>query len=340
MQKLLTIVVPVYKVEPYINKCLDSCLIYKKNEEDESVLDEELMSQLEVIIVNDGTPDRSAEMSREYVKRYPNTFLQIDKENGGHGSAWNVGLKEATGKYLRFLDSDDWLTNLDRMMLDLQNCDADMVFNSFIKHYVEDGRVETVEIALPLTGNEAKPIVATEWGGAKDGLNSFNFWTVTYKTDILKPLQPLFAERVMYDDFIITWTPLIFGRTYNTCDYVLYNYLIGRPDQSMYVSKQEKRARSYWACFEKYEEVRSGIKENNLPSGYLEVIDCAISGHAAFIFWYLTFLPYKESKTRLGYLKEKYLQDGFDSAVFRRYSKLPFWLFYVVERLRYIKNRK
>ena len=70
--KLLTIVVPVYKVEPYINKCLDSCVL----------ADEKLMSQLEVIIVNDGTPDNSAEMSREYVKNYPQTFRQIDKENG------------------------------------------------------------------------------------------------------------------------------------------------------------------------------------------------------------------------------------------------------------------
>lgn len=97
MNKLLTIVVPVYKVEPYINKCLDSCLIYKTNEQGEKELDEELMNQLEVIIVNDGTPDNSAEMSREYVKRYPQAFRQIDKENGGHGSVWNEGLKEATG---------------------------------------------------------------------------------------------------------------------------------------------------------------------------------------------------------------------------------------------------
>ena len=127
MNKLLTIVVPVYKVEPYINKCLDSCILEV----------EKLMSQLEVIIVNDGTPDNSAEMSREYVKRYPQTFRQIDKENGGHGSAWNVGLKEATGKYLRFLDSDDWLTNLDKLMINLQNCDADCVL-THINNYHED----------------------------------------------------------------------------------------------------------------------------------------------------------------------------------------------------------
>lgn len=339
MDKLLSIVVPVYKVEPYINKCLDSCLIYKYNEQGENVLNEDFMNQLEVIIVNDGTPDRSAEMSREYVKRYPQTFRQIDKENGGHGSAWNVGLKEATGKYLRFLDSDDWLTNLDRLMLDLQNCEADVVFNQFAKQYVEDGRVEIINIALPLTENEAKPIVAKEWGNARDGLNSFNFWSLTYKTAILKPLQPLFAEKVMYDDFIITWVPLVFGRTYATCNYVLYNYLIGRPDQSMSVAKQEKRARSYWGCFQKYEEVRSKIKEEDIPSDYLEVIEWAVQGNAAFIFWYLAFLPYKESKKRLAYLYKNYLHGLDYSAVMKRYSKLPFWAFYMVERLRYIKNR-
>ncbi len=57
MQKLLTIVVPVYKVEPYINKCLDSCLIYKANEQGDKALDENLMNQLEVVIMNDGTRD-------------------------------------------------------------------------------------------------------------------------------------------------------------------------------------------------------------------------------------------------------------------------------------------
>ena len=145
-QKLLTIVVPVYKVEPYINKCLDSCVLK----------DEKLMEQLEVIIVNDGTPDNSAEMSREYVKRYPNTFRQIDKENGGHGSAWNVGLKEATGKYLRFLDSDDWLTNLDMLMNKLATTNADLVFTHIDVNYVGDNSV--VRTSIIGDKNVVKPI--------------------------------------------------------------------------------------------------------------------------------------------------------------------------------------
>ena len=91
MNKLLSIIIPVYKVEPYINKCLDSLLLYKTDESGKQVLDRARMELMDILIINDGTPDRSAEMSREYAKRYPEYFRQIDKENGGHGSAWNVG---------------------------------------------------------------------------------------------------------------------------------------------------------------------------------------------------------------------------------------------------------
>ena len=133
MNKLLTIVVPVYKVEPYINKCLDSCVL----------ADEKLMSQLEVIIVNDGTPDNSAEMSREYVKRYPQTFRQIDKENGGHGSTINTSLKAANGKYYKLVDSDDWVEKdgMIKLVHALGKTDADLVLNPFYE----------VENDLPIT---------------------------------------------------------------------------------------------------------------------------------------------------------------------------------------------
>lgn len=123
MEKLLTIIIPVYKVEAYIRKCLDSIII-----------DPDLMSLMDVLIINDGTPDNSAEISREYVKRYPGIFRQIDKENGGHGSVWNLGVKEAFGKYVKFLDSDDWLENLDKMLIKLKDTDVDLIITSCICH--------------------------------------------------------------------------------------------------------------------------------------------------------------------------------------------------------------
>ena len=344
MQKLLTIVVPVYKVEPYINKCLDSCLIYKTNEQGEMVLDEELMNKLEVIIVNDGTPDNSAEMSREYVKRYPQTFRQIDKENGGHGSAWNVGLKEATGKYLRFLDSDDWLTNLDRLMRDLKGCDADVAFNPF---EVVDLSDDNLIIPCPTldglcdstNGCQIYPITREIWMNEGNKYSNINFWSVTYKTVILKPLWPLFAEKVMYDDYILTWASLVYGRTCVVFDYVLYNYLVGRPGNSMSVSQMQKRASSYDVCFRHYEMKRGKIDEKTIPQELLECIDEMIASYALFVFWYEVFLPYSISRKSLRNLYENYLKGKVNNPVLKRYSKLPFFIFYWVEHLRYIKNK-
>lgn len=331
MQKLLTIVVPVYKVEPYIKKCLDSLVLE----------DEGLMNQLEVVIVNDGTPDNSAEMSREYTKRYPQTFRQIDKENGGHGSAWNVGLKEATGRYLRFLDSDDWLTNLDRLMLDLKNCDADVVFNPF---EVCLGN-EVLVIPAPkrlvsLSGyGQVSAIVKDNWKLSESQYCNVNFWSATYKTKILRPLWPLFAEKVMYDDYILTWAPLIHGRTCVAFNYVLYNYLGGRPGSSMSVSQMQKRAVSYGVCFRQYETIRKRIIEEDLPRDLLERIDEAIEIYARYIFWYEVFLPYNGAKEMLQHLYDRYLKGCKSGAVLRRYINLSFFLFYWAEHLRYKKNK-
>ncbi|MBR5175326.1 MAG: glycosyltransferase [Bacteroidales bacterium] len=322
-EKLLSIVVPVYKVEPYIDKCLSSLVLENPS----------LMNRLEVIIVNDGTPDNSAEMSRAYVKRYPATFRQIDKENGGHGSAWNVGLKEAKGKYLRFLDSDDWFTDLDRLMEDLKGCDADIVFNPFIKELVYEGRTETVPV--PPGPSSITRIDPSVWGTFRWGYFNVNFWGVTYKTAILKPLYPLFAEKTMYDDFILTWAPLVYGRTYATLDYPVYHYLIGRPGQSMSATQQRKGAISYAKCFEQYESVWNRVADNPIPQDLSDCIRVAIATYARFIFVYMLYLPYEEAKKRMAHLWDRYVKNiESKSKLEKRYAAFPFFLFFATEQFR------
>ena len=334
--KLLTIVVPVYKVEPYINKCLDSCLIYKTNEQGETVLDEELMSQLEVIIVNDGTPDNSAEMSREYVKRYPQTFRQIDKENGGHGSAWNVGLKEATGKYLRFLDSDDWLTNLDRLMEKLASTDADIVQTNYQRYYVR--RDEYVVYRSIISQDQAQPISRKLLQTLPHGYIDINFWSSTYKTSILQPLYPLLAERVMYDDSILSFAPLIYGRTIIGYDMVLYNYLIGREGQSMDAKVQQKNARSYVVCFKREEDLIRDTRSVDIPKELRQCINEVVTQYAHFVFSFFAYLPYKESKSQMAYIvaKHPWTSDEVKPHIYNRYARFPFWLFYLIEKCRSI----
>lgn len=93
----ISIIIPVYNVEEYIDKCLRS--IFNQN------LGKELF---EVIVVNDGTPDKSMDIVKEYAIQYPNLHI-VEKKNGGVSSARNAGMEFATGEYLTFVDPDDWI---------------------------------------------------------------------------------------------------------------------------------------------------------------------------------------------------------------------------------------
>ena len=85
--KNLTIIIPTYNMQEYLQKCLSS-LIVKKG-----------LETLEVLVVNDGSKDNSSIIAHEFEAKYPGVFRVIDKENGNYGSCINRGLKEATGKY-------------------------------------------------------------------------------------------------------------------------------------------------------------------------------------------------------------------------------------------------
>lgn len=322
MNKLLTIVVPVYKVEPYICKCLDSCVL----------ADEKLMSQLEVIIVNDGTPDNSAEMSREYVKRYPKTFRQIDKENGGHGSAWNVGLKEATGKYLRFLDSDDWLTNLDKLMEKLAETDADLVFTQMTKYHASTDEYELENIQD--TYGVCKDLINLDFS-INSYMHLLDFWHTTYKSDILRYKTDLFMEHTMYDDGILFVLPAIKGKTYILFDFVLYNYFIGREGQSLGQEKKVNNIRArYKQCvymYEFWEHHKEGVSpkiDNEMHS--------IIAHFANYIFGDFPLLSYSEcelySKQCASYIESMPLQSR--GKVYGRYKKYPFIIYYLLEQIR------
>lgn len=97
MDKVLTVIVPVYNMEKYIRQCLESLVIG------------EVLDRIEVLVVLEGSKDGSAEIAYEFVEQYPDTLRIIYKANGGHGSAINTGLMMASGEYVKILDSDDWV---------------------------------------------------------------------------------------------------------------------------------------------------------------------------------------------------------------------------------------
>ena len=231
MQQLLTIVIPVYKVEAYIDKCLDSLLI-----------EPDLRGKMDVLIINDGTPDNSAEMSREYVKRYPEAFRQIDKENGGHGSVWNLGVQEAYGKYVKFLDSDDWLENLDMMVRKLEQTDADLIITSCIAHC--PGNVLWKLEIKDMEFDHVYDADQFDWLGNRSHWNYIFHHCAIYKTEMFRQYLPLFLEKQPYDDTILAAAPIVGAKTLVAWDLEVYHYLMDREGQSISSAVQMKNLKA------------------------------------------------------------------------------------------------
>ena len=101
--KYISFAIPSYNSEEYMDHAIESIL---KGGED-----------VEIIIVNDGSKDRTSEIAKQYQEKYPTIVKAVDKENGGHGDAVNTGLKHATGLYFKVVDSDDWVDEASLMKI-------------------------------------------------------------------------------------------------------------------------------------------------------------------------------------------------------------------------------
>ena len=95
LEKLLSIVVPCYNSQDYIDRCVESLLPGN--------------DRVEILLIDDGSTDRTAEIIDKYERTYPKQVKAVHQENGGHGQAINTGMYLAKGKYVKVVDSDDWL---------------------------------------------------------------------------------------------------------------------------------------------------------------------------------------------------------------------------------------
>ena len=93
--KLLSIAIPCYNSQDYMESCIESLLVGGE--------------EVEILIVDDGSSDRTAEIADDYARKYPTIVKAIHQENGGHGEAVNAGIRNATGLYFKVVDSDDWV---------------------------------------------------------------------------------------------------------------------------------------------------------------------------------------------------------------------------------------
>ena len=131
----VSIIVPVYNVEKYIEKCLNSLV-------------KQTMEDIEIIIVNDGSKDNSINVINKFIKQYPEQIQYLEKKNGGLSDARNYGLPYAKGEYIAFLDSDDYVeeTMYEEMYNIAEKENADMVDCDFVWEYPNRKRKDIGEI--------------------------------------------------------------------------------------------------------------------------------------------------------------------------------------------------
>lgn len=332
MNKQLTIVIPTYNVEKYIEQCLSSFLV------------PEILPELEVLIINDGSTDRSAELAEEFVNRYPDTFRLINKENGGHGSAINRGIQEASGRYMKVVDSDDWVEGeaLKALVTFLRSSQSDLVISRYYWVHEQTGKKE-LEFEEPFAGVEYGREYTFSEVSRKVFLKMHAF---TVRTKLMRRIPPI-DEHCYYVDMEYVLFPIPQVRTVTFLAEVVYLYRIGLPGQSMNMSRMQKNEINYDRVFNRLLAFYREQQEKGVPDYLLAYLEHVLGRMTATrMKIYLSF-PFRWS------IRSK--MQKFDENLKRQYPKVyhaaihqavwllrrsHYWLYPVEHLLFWIKERK
>lgn len=222
MEKTLSLIIPTYNMEKYLDKCLGSLLV-----------DAWGMERLEVLVVNDGSKDRSLSIARGYESRYPGVFRVIDKENGNYGSCINRGIREATGKYVKVLDADDYFDNtqLRDVLRRLVTLDADLILTDF-QCVNSEG---TVTSTHTYTSQGVEAMRMYDITSFMDEHPSFygQMHGFMYRLSMVKEMGYKQTEGISYTDQEWVAKPITRVLRIYYIDSCLYCYLLGREGQTM-----------------------------------------------------------------------------------------------------------
>ena len=270
MEKYLSVVIPSYNVEKFLNQTLDSF-----------VCDEEIMKKFEVIVVDDGSKDNTAKIGQEYATKYPDTFRVISKENGGHGSTINVGIKNAVGKYFKVVDGDDWVNTEDfvSFIKKLENCESEYVFTNYYEYYDDVNRRKEIDFPQFADGKEYD---------FKDVAKSIciPMHALTIKTSVLKDNNIVIDEKCFYVDVEYVMFPVPFVNKVTFFDFHIYVYRLNLSTQSVSIFGFQKHIEDHtrvtFRMFEFYNDyVSSGNAEDEKITYFKNCIVDLIITHSA-----------------------------------------------------------
>lgn len=301
----ISIIIPVYNVEKYLSRCLDSVI-------------NQTFKDIEIICVNDGSTDCSLNILKQYAQK-DNRITIIDRINGGLSAARNSGLCAVNSKYCYFVDSDDWIEHntLEKLYNIIKTNNVDVVVHS-VNNVPDD---------------ESCTKIASDFQRFVDGLAKPNgiyeipieinrkilsvAWNKLYKMDIINKYNCRFPEGIINEDELFIWTYMVHCNNYYYLNDKLYNYLrrsnsiMGTRDNSPKILDMFKIEKEVYKIVNKYKNI-DDYKEY-LTNDYID--------HISFL---LRIMPRKYRKSALKFIKEYYDNFNSDKRILKLYRKYKY----------------
>lgn len=209
MGKTVSVIVPVFNVEPYLARCLDSLV-------------KQTVRPLEVVLVNDGSTDRSREVCERYVQAYPEMFILIDKDNGGLSSARNLGIEYSRGEFISFVDSDDWISSdcLETMSCLQERFNADIVS---VGYTFSEGEIAVDQpLAQEICFDCDDAALFYLESGMKSSISEYPAWSKLYRKSLFEEVK--FPEGQLYEDVATNMQLILRASKYAKTNKVCYYY--------------------------------------------------------------------------------------------------------------------
>lgn len=225
----MSVIIPAYNSRDFLDICIPS------------LLHEDVLDALDIIIVNDGSRDDTAAVAEKYCRMHPNSIRLISQENKGHGGALNTGCAAAVGKYLKAVDADDWILteNLPAFVCRLRECSADVVLTHYRMHDISTGAIinwKSYPASFEKTCSFAEIMESRE-----DFARVLTFHGIAYRRDFYQQRAIRLSEHVFYEDYEYSAIPCCYARSIMPLDLFVYEYRVGDVQQSVSDENQLRR---------------------------------------------------------------------------------------------------
>lgn len=221
MMTLLTVTIPCYNSQDYMEKCIKSLLPGG--------------DRIQIVIVDDGSKDETGKIADKYKEMYPDIITVVHQENGGHGEGINQGIKNARGKYFKVVDSDDWVSDDITYFLDtLEKCEAEGGVDLVVTNYYYEHADGKGNRSINYSNVFPKDKIVTWKDTKKFKIEQLlTLHSSTFNTELFKKYMNELPKHIFYEDNLMVYQLLPYVNRMIYLDIDFYRYFIGRDGQSV-----------------------------------------------------------------------------------------------------------